>query len=99
MDQLGDLITKRLNQHKLGESASAARVIHHANLFLRRRFPDSEEEVRALRLKDGILTVGVSGAVWNQELWACQAEMLSEIGKECGPKAAIKISIKGLTTN
>jgi hypothetical protein len=98
MDKIGDLIGKRLNQHKLGESARASAIVHKANLFLREKFPESEDEVRAFRLKDGILYIGTAGAVWSQEVHGCQSQMIEVIGREYGEKSVVKVVIKGLTT-
>lgn len=98
MDKIGDLIGKRLNQHKLGDSARAGLIVSQANQFLRKRFPDSEEEIRAFRLKEGVLYIGTIGAVWSQELWGCQEMLLEEIRHEHGKKSVMKVVIKSLTT-
>lgn len=99
MDKIGDLVSKRLNQHKLGESARASLVVNRANQFLQKKFPDSENEVNAFRLKDGVLYVGTAGSVWSQEVWAEQENLLAELRKEYGQKSVIKILIKGLTSS
>ena len=98
MDKIGDLIGKRLNQHNLGESARAAMVVAKANCFLREKFPESEDDFRAFRLKDGILYIGAHGAVWSQELSGHRGELMRAIHDEYGQKSVLKIVIKSLTT-
>ena len=99
MDSIGNIIGKRLNQHKLGESARASQIIVGANRFLHRRLECEEDEVRAFRLKDGVLYVGTVGSVWSQEVFHRQAELMKEIRREHGEKAVLKIVIKSLTSN
>lgn len=99
MDKIGNIIGKRLNQHKLGESARASQVLLKANHLLREKLQCEEEEVRAFRLKDGVLYVGTAGSAWSQEVFHRQADLLREIREEHGPKSVLKIVIKSLTIN
>jgi len=98
MDKIGDLIGRRLNQHKLGESAKASLVVSKANDFLWKKLPDSEEEVRAFRLKDGVLYIGTVGAVWSQEVHGLKEKLMDEIHHEHGKNSVLRVVIKGLTT-
>ena len=99
MDKIGAIIGKRLNQHHLGESARAAQIIVKANQLLQKKLACEEDEVRAFRLKDGILYVGTVGSAWSQEVFHRQADLLREIREEHGQKSVLKIVIKSLTTN
>jgi len=98
MEQLGDLIGKRLNQHKLGEAARASMVLNKANIFLQNKFPNAEGEVNAFRLKNGTLFIGVMSSVWSQELWGYKEKLIEEIHNEYGKNSVIKVVIKSLTT-
>lgn len=99
MDKIGAIITKRLNQHKLGDTARASEILHKANVSLQKRLQCSDDEVRAFRLKDGILYVGTVGSVWSQEVFHQQEGLMEEIRKEHGQKSVLRIVIKGLTTS
>lgn len=97
MDKLTHLIGKRLNQHKLGNSAHASLVVNLANQLLHDRFKVDDTCVQALTLKEGILKIGTISSVWNQELWAYQAELLGELQRQYGQKSVVKIVITSLT--
>jgi len=99
MDKLGEIINKRLNQHKLGDTARASEILHNANKSLQNRLQCSDDEVRAFRLKDGILYVGTVGSAWSQEVFHQQEGLMKEIREEHGPKSVLRIVIKGLTTS
>jgi hypothetical protein len=99
MDQIGNIINKRLNQHKLGESARAAEIIVKANKHLQEKLQCEDDEVRAFRLKDGVLYVGTVGSVWSQEVFHHQKDLMDEIRKEHGPKSVLRIAIKSLTSS
>ncbi len=99
MDKLGEIINKRLNQHKLGDAARASEIVHHANVSLQKRLQCSDDEVRAFRLKDGILYVGTAGSAWGQEVFYQQEGLMEEIRKQHGSKSVIRIVIKGLTSS
>lgn len=99
MDKIGDIIGKRLNQHHLGESARAAQVILRANEFLKKSLQCDDSEVRAFRLKEGILYIGTVGSAWSQEVFHQQKHLMKEIREEYGAKSILKIVIKGLTMN
>lgn len=93
MDKLNDLISKRLSQHKLGDSAKASLILHTANILISQKFKTDQAEIKALRLKEGVLTIGTVSSVWSQELWGYNEELMKEIQKEHGPKSIIKIMI------
>ena len=99
MDKIGDIIGKRLNQHRLGESARASQIIGRANRFLQKSLECGEDEVRVFRFKDGVLYVGTVGSAWSQEVFHRQAELMKEIREEYGQKSVLKIVIKSLTIN
>lgn len=96
MDKLTHLIGKRLNQHKLGESAHASLVVNLANQLLHARFKVDGTQMQALTLKEGTLKIGTTSSVLNQELWAYQSDLLAEIQKQHGQKAVLKIVITSL---
>jgi len=96
MDKLINIVDKRLNQHRLGDSASASQIIFRVNQLLTDKFGSTEAEVKALTLKDGTLKIGTVSSVWSQELWAYQEPLIQLIQKEYGPKSVIKILISGL---
>ncbi len=98
MDKLSEIIRKRLNQHKLGDTARASEILYNANKSLQSRLQCSDDEVRAFRLKDGILYIGTVGSAWGQEVFYQQEGLMEEIRKQHGPKSVIKIVIKGLTS-
>ncbi|MBN2307053.1 DUF721 domain-containing protein [Candidatus Peregrinibacteria bacterium] len=99
MDHIGAIIGKRLNQHHLGESARASQILVKANQFLQKRLQCEEDEVRAFRLKDGVLYIGTVGSVWSQEVFHEQEAMMKKIREEHGAKSVLKIVIKSLTTD
>ena len=99
MDRIGTIITKRLNQHKLGESAKASEILLKANDCLQKKLQCSDDEVRAFRLKDGVLYVGTVGSAWSQEVFHQQQGLMKEIRKEHGQKSVLRIVIKSLTTS
>src|SRR5688500_3821210 len=97
MQKLTDLIEKRLNQHKLGDSAKASHIIHLANRFLYEKFKMGASEIRALVVKEGTLSIGTVSSVWSQEIWSYQETLLKKIRQECGEKSVVKILITGLS--
>lgn len=99
MDKLGDIVGKRLNQHKLGGDARASLVLHQADSMMQEKFNCEPTELKALRLKDGVLTIGSVSSVWSQELWSFQDELKRSIRLEHGQKSVSKILIKALTIN
>lgn len=99
MDKLGTIIAKRLNQHKLGDTAKAAEILYKANVSLQKRLQCSDDEVRAFRLKDGVLYIGTVGSAWGQEVFYQQEGLMEEIRKDHGQKSVLRIVIKGLTTS
>ena len=99
MDKLGEIINKRLNQHKLGDTARASEIVYHANVSLHKRLNCTDDDVRVFRLKEGVLYVGTAGSAWSQEVFYQQEGLLEEMQKQHGPKSVLKIVIKGLTSS
>ncbi len=99
MEKIGNIIGKRLNQHKLGESASASEVIYKANEYLSKTLKCEAEDVRATTLKNGILWVKVGNAGWAQETWGVTAPLLKKLHNEYGKNCVKKIRTKSLTLN
>lgn len=99
MDKIDVIIGKRLNKHKLGESARAAEIIVKANHLLQKKLQCQEDEVRAFRLKEGVLYVGTVGSAWSQEVFHMKEGMMKEIRDSHGENSVIKIVIKSLTSN
>jgi hypothetical protein len=97
MDSLKDLLPRRLNQRSLGESARAAEILHSANRFFREAFPDSERNIRALKLDRGILHVAVSGSAWGHAVWELHHKLLAHLQSSFGEKAVCKVLTKSLT--
>ncbi|MBU0705925.1 DUF721 domain-containing protein [Patescibacteria group bacterium] len=97
MDKIGIIISKRLNQHKLGESARASEIVYQANRILQEKLQCGDDEVRAYRLKDSILYVGTVGSAWSQEVFHQQESLMKEIRKAHGSKSVLKVIIKSLT--
>jgi len=96
MLSLGKIIEKRLNQHKLGDSARASQVINLANNFLEEHFKNCSDDLRALTLKDGVLKIGSRSSVLSQELWHHQEVLLQKIRSSYGVKVVNKILITSL---
>lgn len=86
MQKLTDIIGKRLNQHKLGDAAQASQVIFRSNQLLKAQFKVNSSELKAVQLKNGVLHVGSVSAVWSQEMWGYQADLLAELQEEFGKK-------------
>lgn len=84
MEKIGNIVGKRLNQHKLGESSRASEVINRANQYLSKTLKCESDDVRATTLKDGILWVRVSSAVWGQETWGVVSPLLKQLQGEYG---------------
>ena len=60
MQELSELIKKRLNQHKLGTSSQASEVIFKANQYLRGWLSSTSVEVNATTLKNGLGLLGIA---------------------------------------
>ena len=97
MEKLGMLVNKRMNQHKLGESARASELVNRANQLLSKWLKSEEHEVRAVSVKHGILSVNVGNSVWSQEVWGVKQKLLREIQSEYGKEKLNKIITKTLT--
>ena len=96
MDKIGVVINKRLNQHKLGDTARASEILLKANKLLQQKLSCADDEVRAFRLKEGVLYVGTVGSAWSQEVFHQQEGLIKEIREEHGQKSVSKIVIKSL---
>lgn len=91
MDQIGNIINKRLNQHKIGDSARASEILYKANQYLSQWLKCEAEDVRAVTLKDGVLSIKVGSAVWGQETWGVKTNLLKKIQDEYGKDSVKKI--------
>ena len=98
MDQIGMIVGKRLNQHKLGESARASQILLQANTFLKERLDCDEGDVCAFRLKDATLYIRTAGSVWSQEVFFLQEDLMKDIRKIHGLQSVLKVVIKSLTS-
>ena len=98
MDKIGEIIGKRLNQHKIGESARASEVIYKANQFLVKTLKCEAEDARATSLKDGILWIGTGNAVWSQETQGIANPLLKKLQGEYGETYVKKIRIRSINT-
>ena len=94
MEKIAGIIGRRLNQHKLGESARASEVIYKANEYLSKTLKCEAEDVRATTLKDGVLWIKVGSAVWGQEAWGVTASLLKKLHGEYGNSIVKKIRTK-----
>lgn len=92
MDKLGKIIEKRLNQHKIGDSARASEVLHNANQFLSKKLQCNDNEVRAVKIKNGILTIGVLNSIWGQEVWGIISLLLKKLQNDFGETYVKKIT-------
>jgi len=97
MEKIGILINKRMNQHKLGESARASQLVHRANQLLSKWLKTEDHEVRAVTVKNGVLSINVNSSVWSQEVWGVKQKLLREIQSEYGKEKLNKIVTKTLT--
>jgi hypothetical protein len=98
MQELSELIKKRLNQHKLGTSSQASEVIFKANQYLKGWLSSTPAEVNATVLKNGVLWVEVGHSSWGQEVWGISSLLLKRLQEEYGESMIHKICTKGLTT-
>lgn len=99
MDKINLIINKRLNQHKIGDTARAAEILHKANIFFQKKLSCSTDEVKAFRLKEGVLYVGTAGSAWSQEVFHHCEGLMEEIRRDYGQKAILRVLIKGLTSD
>ncbi len=97
MEQIGQIINKRLNQHQIGDSARASEVIFKANQYLSTWLKCEKEDVKAVLLKEGILHIGSASAVWSQETRNISDPLLKKLQDEYGKTYVKKILIKSLT--
>lgn len=98
MQKLGNITKYRLNQHKLGTVVQASQVLNRADGWLQENVKCSSDEVRAIRLKDGVLLIAVTQAVWAQELNGHTSQLLKSLQNEFGPKIIQRIRTKSLTS-
>ena len=97
MDQLGDLLKKRLNQHKLEGPAQASQILYQSAEYLKKWLSCDESEVRVATLEEGVLWIEVVHSVWSQEVWGVKERLLAKLQSEYGEKIIGKICIKSLT--
>jgi len=97
MEQIGNIINKRLNQHQLGESARASEVIFKANQYLSQWLKCEFEDARASVLKNGVLWIGTGNASWAQEVRGVSETLLKKLQNEYGKTFVSKVRTKSLT--
>jgi len=97
MDKLSDLIQKRLNQHKIGDSALASEIVFKANQYISIWLKCEVDEVRAYKFQNGILHINVFNSVWSQEAWGISEKLLSKLKSDFSENFVKKIVIKCLT--
>ncbi|PIZ73495.1 hypothetical protein COY07_01980 [Candidatus Peregrinibacteria bacterium CG_4_10_14_0_2_um_filter_43_11] len=98
MERLIDIAKKRLNQHRLGESAQAADVLFAAAAFLKNRFSIETDSVRPVQLSNTILWLSVKHAGWAQEVHGIADELLTQLQSRYGKKIITGIRTKYLTS-
>lgn len=96
MEQLSDLVKRRLGNHNLNESAKSAEVLYAANQWLNNAFELNDSEVRAHVFSEGELSIRVKSSVWSQELWGVREDLLKELQNRFGESAVKKIRIKSV---
>ncbi|MBU0578081.1 DUF721 domain-containing protein [Patescibacteria group bacterium] len=94
MEKISNIVGKRLNQHKIGDSARASEAIFKANQYLSQWLKCEYEDARAYKLKDGILWVGTGNATWSQEVWSVSNSLLKKMQEEYGKDYIKKICIR-----
>lgn len=97
MDKISNIVGKRLNQHQIGDSARASEVVFKANQHLSVWLKCEKEEVNAIKIVNGILTVGVGNATWGQEVYGVNRKLLRKLQEEFGEKYIQKVVTKSLT--
>jgi predicted nucleic acid-binding Zn ribbon protein len=97
VEQLGQIINKRLNQHQIGESARASEVVFKANQYLSSWLKCEHDEVRAMSLNNGALHIGSGSAVWSQETRNISDPLLKKLQDEYGKTYITKIRIRSIT--
>ena len=97
MEQIGNIIGKRLNHHQIADSARASEVVYKANHYLAKTLKCETVDARAISLKGGILWVGTGNAVWSQETRNVSDPLLRTLQKEYGKTYVKKIRIRSMT--
>ena len=97
MEQIGNIIGKRLNQHKIAESARASEVVYKANQYLSQWLKCETVDARVTSLKNGILWVGTGNAVWSQETQGVASPLLKKLQDEYGKTYVKKIRIRSIS--
>jgi len=97
MEQIGNIVNKRLNQHQIGESARASEVIFKANQYLSQWLKCEFEDARAVLLKNAVLWIGTGNASWAQEVRGVSERLLKKLQEEYGKSFINKVRTKSLT--
>ncbi len=87
MDKIGDLVMKRLDDHRLGEEALAASVVRGANSV-------SEGIFDAIRYKNGVLTVTVPSSSHASEAQLRLAGLKPRIRERISPHPLTRVIIR-----
>jgi predicted nucleic acid-binding Zn ribbon protein len=96
MEQIGNIIGKRLNHHQISESARASAVVYKANQYLSTWLKCEKEDARATSLKDGILWIGTGNSAWSQEAQGVSSPLLKKLQDEYGKTYVKKVRIRSL---
>lgn len=87
MDKIGDLVLKRLDDHKLGEEALAASILRGVNDLSGGLFD-------AIRYKNGVLTLTVPSSSHASEVQLRLAELKSRIIERISPHPLTRVIIR-----
>lgn len=96
MDQIGNIIGKRLNHHQISESARASEVVYNANQYLAKTLKCEKEDAKVSSLKDGVLWIGTGNAGWSQEVYNISGPLLKKLQNEYGGIYVKKIRIRSV---
>lgn len=96
MEKLGDIVKKRLHQHRLGESSQASSVLFDAQKWLAGHFEKDPRAVRPIKLQNAVLWLSVAHAGWAQEAHSVSRNLLSSLQSRYGATRVRKILIKSI---
>ncbi|MFA6082472.1 MAG: hypothetical protein WC773_03625 [Patescibacteria group bacterium] len=87
MDDIKELLLKRMNQHHLGSEAIASQVCYSINQIAEGRF-------EAIRYKNGVLTVTVPSSSAASDLQGGMSALKIRLSQRVSPNRIIRIIIK-----
>jgi hypothetical protein len=97
MDKLGSIVKIQLNHHNLSSEALAAEVLFKANQWLADEFKEPAGEIRAVRLRHGILLIATESAVAGQEVWNVSDKIIKFLQNKFNSRIVQKVRIKNIT--